>query len=388
MRKNYRVIAIAVLLMMVLGLFAGCAGRSYKSTDKKLTGEILRISSNAQDNKVIIDAGSTTDYKEVDTSTGGEENDPGEGNNENPEDDNGNENDDPENPGENEEPTDNPDDEDVEDWNTCCMSFNALQYDTKNAGYAKPSVRSNWIVDTIKKYDPDLLGMQEVTKAVEKTENFDMYGKLIGELGQTYDYRSLIQEKGAAVSELTIGSGLVLFYKKARFELKDSGCKPYTNDKGRHFQWVKLYDTQEKITILMTNTHFSINPSSDTAAGELLRNAQGSELLSFWNKNCTENMALYATGDYNHRKSEPAYTTLNSGHFVSSRDCCLIKNADSLLDYVYINNDVQDCYEYHRCNETYETGKGVVINGGDSRDHAYCPSDHYAIIVYCSNAYL
>lgn len=396
MRKNYRVIAIVLTLMMMLGLLSGCAGRSYKSTDKKLTGEILRINSNAQNNEVIVDAGTTEEYKEVESTTGGGEENGGKENGEQQQDDPSGEN----GGGNTEDPTkdddDNgntptggdDDDEEMEDWNTSCMSFNVLQYDTHHTGYASPKVRSDWILDTIKKYDPDLLGTQEVTAAMTATENFDMFAKLTEELGKTYNYRSVIQEKGAAISSLTIGSGLVIFYKKARFELKDSGCKVYNNDKGRHYQWVKLYDTQEKITILMTNTHFSINPSSDSAAGQQLRNAQGGELVTFWDKNCKDSMALYATGDYNHGKSEPAYTTLSSSHFISSRDCCMNKNADSGIDFVYINNDVQDCYEYHRCNETYETGKGVAIGDGSNRNAAFCPSDHYAIIAYCSNAYL
>lgn len=407
MKKNCRAIAIVLTLLMVMGMLSACAGRSYKSSDKKYTSEMLTINGNSGSNTTetiqigtprtevkYVSAG-TDDNNGSNTPSGG--NDTPSGGNDTPSGDNGNgdngDNGNGDNGNTDNEPdngNDTPIDDggDDRDWTTSCMSFNVLMYDTHNTGYAAPVTRSDWIIDTVKNYTPDLLGMQEVTKAESTTQGFDMYAKLVDAFGGSYSHRALIDEKGAAVAKLTIGSGLVIFWKTARFELKDSGCKVYTKDAGRHYQWVKLYDTQEKVTIVMTNTHLSINPGSDSAAGQVLRNAEAGELYAFWNKNCDDKTPLYATGDYNHRTSEPAYNTLSQGDLASSRDVANKSNADSSIDFVYINNQVQDCYEYHRCNETYETGKGVVINNGNDRNAAFCPSDHYAIIAYCSNAYL
>ncbi|MBQ6947760.1 MAG: S-layer homology domain-containing protein, partial [Clostridia bacterium] len=159
---------------------------------------------------------------------------------------------------------------------TVCMSFNVLEWDTRYTGYATPQTRAPWIVDTIRRYNPDLLGMQEVTKGSATTLNFDMCSYLTDELKDQYAYRTLMDEKGKSgstvvVNKLTIASGLIVFWKKDRFELKDSGAMVYSNDGVRHFQWVKLYDRQEDVTVIMTNTHFSINPSSDVTAGAGLR---------------------------------------------------------------------------------------------------------------------
>jgi len=276
-----------------------------------------------------------------------------------------------------------------ENWTTSCMTFNVLEWDTHNTGYAKPEARAPWILDQIKQYDPDLLGCQEVTKGSSGSENWNMYQYLVDGLADKYDVSGLMDHKDqpgskVAVNNYTIASGLLIFWKKDRFELKDAGAQVYSNDAGRHFQWVKLYDKKEDVTIVMTNTHMSINPSNDVAQGDAMRAQQASELYQFWFKNCEEGMALYATGDYNHGTKTQAFANMIQGRFVSSRDISQKSNADSSIDHVIINGDLQDCYEYHRCNETYEGGVAKVV---DKREPQFCPSDHYAVIAYCSNAY-
>ncbi|MBQ6947349.1 MAG: hypothetical protein IJN42_04800, partial [Clostridia bacterium] len=77
---------------------------------------------------------------------------------------------------------------------------------------------------------------------------------------------------------------------------------------------------------------------------------------------------------------------MTRGKFVSSRDFSRSSNANSWIDHVLINGDIQDCYKYERCNETYEPA-GVTKPHPDNRNVQYCPSDHYAVIAYCSNAY-
>ncbi len=286
------------------------------------------------------------------------------------------------------------DDENYKDYTTTCMSFNVLACNSGGGTYSHPSVRAPWILDTIKDYKPDLLGCQEVIKQINNVENYDMYTYLTTNLSKMgYDFKGMMDAKGkagstVAVADYTVASGLMIFWKKDRFELKDFGTRVYTNDSGRHFQWVKLYDKEERITILMTNTHMSINPGTpgDVAAGDALRARQANELYQFWNVNCKEDMALYATGDYNHRTSTTAFGNMTKGKFVSSREFSRSANADSWIDHVLINGDIQECFKYERCNETYEPA-GMPKPDPDKRNIQYCASDHYAVIAYCSNAY-
>ena len=275
-----------------------------------------------------------------------------------------------------------------EDWTTSCMTFNVLKDRNPGTEYADPEVRAPWILDTIVRYDPDLLGLQEVTKT--SSTGHDMYTYLIDGLKpKGYDVIGMMDAVGkagskVAVKDYTIASGLLIMWKRDRFELKDHGAMVYSNDAGRHYQWAKLYDKEEDITILMTNTHMSINPKTgvnDGAKGDANRAQQANELYQFWYANCKEGMALYATGDYNHKTNSPAFANLTKGRFVSTRDISQNSDANSGIDHVFINGDVQDCFKYHRCTDSFEPA------GAKKGDLKYRASDHYAIVTYCSNAY-
>ncbi len=387
MRKYRKIIALSMIVLVALSMLAGCAGSS--QNDARFNGKASTIQKLLNDIKETNNKG-TYVINGGTSSNDQPSNEPADTPADNP----------TETPDE-ENPADKPAEEnnggssggnyEIVDYNTVCMSFNVLMYDTHGTGYAAPKTRAPWIVDTVKEYDPDLLGMQEVTKAESSTDNFDMYQYLVDSFSSKYDHRSLIDEKGKAGStlateKLTIGSGLVIFWKKDRFELKDSGAKVYTNDPGRHFQWVKLYDKEAKVTFIMTNTHFCINPNGDSTGkqGAANRAVQANELLSFWKKNVDESTPLYATGDYNHGTGEQAFAVLNSENYKNSRDIALSANATSGIDYIYVNHDAQEVFKYHRCNETYEPA-GVNKPAEDQpRNPAYCPSDHYAIVAYCT----
>lgn len=389
-----RTIAAVVLMLFTLTMFSACSGRSYVKSDTSTIGQLYEIKGNsAKDVEVIkpmgekiveVDAPSDTNPSGNSTTNPDDSNNTTEPDVNNPDKDSNSPNNDVNTPNPDDDNS-NSDDYDDRDYSTSCMSFNILAYDTHYVGYAEPSVRIDYIIKTVQKYDPDLVGMQEVMAAASQNGNYDTYGTLVKSLGGTYSSRALIQEKGSTLSALTIGSGEVIFYRTNRFELKDSGAAVYTNDAGRHYQWVKLYDTQEKVTIIMTNTHFSINPDNTTqagiAAGVQKRARQAAELYAFWLKNAKDTLPLYATGDYNHRTSEQAYTVLSQGDYKSSRDVAQNSNADSSIDFVYINFSVQDCYKYTCIKDSFEPAGVTVVDN----NYKYRASDHWAIIAYCSN---
>ncbi len=267
---------------------------------------------------------------------------------------------------------------DGREYSTSCMSFNVLAYDTHDVGYDEPRVRINYIEKTIKKYDPDLIGTQELMGPVAKNDNFDSVGELIKRLSSAYDYCCALDDKGFPLPALNISNGFVIFYKKGRFEVKDRGCKAFNSVKNKCYHWVKFYDKQEKVTFLMTNTHFSSNYSVDPDSAPMIRDRQAAELLAFWKKKCGEKVPLFATGDYNHQKKEQAYATLSSANFVSSRDVAENNSGNSGVDYIYINGNVQGCHKYYKVEDTFEPA-GVPDTGLAK----YKASDHNAIIAYC-----
>ena len=393
MKNKIRSVAAILMMTMALLLFTACSGRTYN--DAKTTGQIIKLQKSLNNqtvtvpgDKILVTPADDNNNNNNNGSTVTPSDDNNNGNNETPDDDNNKNNN-----GNNETPDDNNNNnnnnngskDDDQPYSTSCMSFNVLAYDTHSTGYAAPSVRADYIIKTIQKYDPDLLGCQEVMAGASQNGNFDTYSALNNAL-TSYSHRALIEEAGSATKALNIASGLVIYYKTNRFEVKDHGAKVYNADSARHYQWIKFYDKQEKVSIIMTNTHFSINPNSNRDAGIQLRANEANELLAFWKKMCGTNIALYATGDYNHTMDENAYTVLSGANFSSSRDISEKDNANSSIDFVYVNNKVQGCYQYIADKTEFDNANP---NGVENTTGTFTPkkraSDHAAIIAYCYN---
>lgn len=398
MRKNHKIMALCLIAVMMVSMLSACAGKNY-GADAEHVELPLSVSQLVDDIEVTENKGETIKYVDaVDTTPGTSGSQTNNNSSSEGENTQGDENQDTETEN-NSQTNNNGGDYEIDnrDYSTTCMSFNVLQYDTWSMGFAQPNVRAAWVVDTINKYDPDLIGTQEVTHdIVTQVNGFDMYDYLIQQLSGEYSYRAIDQEPDDQfrLADQHIGCGLIIFWKTSRFELKDSGCVAYTKDVNRYVQWVKLYDKQEKITIFMTNTHWSIDPGNgsggyDISAGQAMRSSEASELFTLWDKNCGDGVPLYATGDFNHYSSEPCFDILNKGRFVSSREVSNSSNGESELDYIYINGDVQGCFEYLKITDTYEpTGVPKQEKQTDSGNIPYRPSDHWAIMAYCTNEYL
>ena len=142
-----------------------------------------------------------------------------------------------------------------------CMGFNVLAYGTNGA--ESPEERYPYVITTIKDEMPDLIGIQEACeKGCSSSGNpqntLDWVielGRDLGELG--YDYSALKDQKGFVHPKQNIGSGLMIFYKRDRFEVTDSGAFSYPYDPYRYFHWAKLHDNKHDRDVLFTNTHFS-----------------------------------------------------------------------------------------------------------------------------------
>ena len=279
-----------------------------------------------------------------------------------------------------------------------CMSFNILACDTHQHGWELPSKRLAYVMETIRMEDPDLLGIQEACDQPCKPEKIAERGcemnwcetmlKTVPELG--YEAVALRDQQGFVKEKMSIGCGLIIYYKKDRFEKLEDGCEVFGHDTARYFQWVKLLDKKYNRKVLFTNTHFSINPKvGDTKsgmAGEAYRTTQAVKLLKFWLKNCEEDTALFATGDYNSIPTSNAQTLLRSQQFKPSqiiaersdeRGTVHLKKISHTIDYCYVNPTAQNVKEYK-----------VMANRFDATPTEQFPragyaSDHRAIMTYC-----
>ena len=152
------------------------------------------------------------------------------------------------------------------------MTFN-IRYGTAKDGENHWDKRKEFLVETIKAFDPDLLGTQE-TLGFQRdylAEKLPGYGVLgVG--------RDDGKEKGEMMA---------LYYKQARFEKLDGGpflaqrnsrrpsaAKAGTRSLPRMVTWVRLQDrrTQPPPPILFVNTHFDHRgPTARLESAKLLR---------------------------------------------------------------------------------------------------------------------
>ena len=273
-----------------------------------------------------------------------------------------------------------------------CMSFNILSYDTHKSGFEPPADRFPYIVATIDKYAPDLIGVQEACEAgSSEAAVFDWYGEMIRAMEERGYAWSSLKSHGDKFDreKQNIGCGLIIFYRKDRFTLNDSGLFQFEHDKVRYFHWVKLTDEKFGKPVLFTNTHFSINQKVVDErvgiAGTAFRTVEAVKLINFWAKNCPPDTALFATGDYNSLPSADPQVVLRSKQFKPSNlvakawdDCGSMYASRQFytLDYCYVNPEATDIDEYRVIRDLFPSDSDCPLAG--------YPSDHRAIMTYAT----
>jgi endonuclease/exonuclease/phosphatase family metal-dependent hydrolase len=135
------------------------------------------------------------------------------------------------------------------------MTFN-VRYGTANDGENHWEKRKDFLIETIKAFDPDLLGTQE-------TLGFQR-DYMAEKLGQ-YDVLGVGRDDGRERGEM-----MALYYKRSRFEKLDgghfwlsetpdqAGSKSWDTSLPRMVTWVKLRDRRQPRArpIVFLNTHF------------------------------------------------------------------------------------------------------------------------------------
>ncbi len=279
-----------------------------------------------------------------------------------------------------------------------CMGFNVLAYGT--TGTEIPEERYPYVMTTITDEMPDLIGIQEAceknsSSSGDPENSLDWSIELARDLGNIgYDYVAIKDQKEFMLPKQNITAGLMIFYKKERFKLIDSGAVNYIHDPKRYFQWTKLYDTKFDKNILFTNTHFPTPPkvcgTINVPVGEAYRTVAAAQLVEFWKNNCDENTALFATGDYNSEPGTIAQQILRSQVFKPSYLVSKIPNDQGtvniraghtpliphIIDFCYVNTEAQAVENYYPIVRRFETQNNGLLAG--------YASDHRAIMTYCN----
>lgn len=246
-----------------------------------------------------------------------------------------------------------------------CMSFNMLAFIDKSEVFAPPVTRAPWILETVRRYEPDLLGAQEIGDVGRYNGFFDTNLYLEHYLS---DYES---HNGHYIP-----CSIALFWKKERFDLIEKGFEFYCEGQG--VLWAKLYDKVDDVNVLFTNVHLCPTPGS---VGNDIRVEQVQTLKKVWDEKSDDNTVLYATGDYNSLLEQDPHQFLMSDKYKATSLMTDECEKPPFIDHIYVNAEKQECHNFYTCMDTFEP-YGVEKTGQVKR---YWASDHQAVIAYCSN---
>lgn len=181
------------------------------------------------------------------------------------------------------------------------MTFN-IRYGTAEDGDNHWDRRKEWLVETVRDFQPDLLGTQE-TLAMQRDY---LQEKLAG-----YECLGAGREDGAEQGEM-----MALYFRRDRFEKVEGGhfwlsetpsvvgSKSWDSSLPRMVTWVKLRDRQrpDGKRIVFFNTHFDhLGKTARLESARLVRRQ-----IATIGKDC----ALILTGDFNTDEASPPYQAL------------------------------------------------------------------------------
>ncbi len=248
-----------------------------------------------------------------------------------------------------------------------CISFNILGIDEADelgvenspvALYAPSGVRAEYIAGFLDRSGADIAGLQEAGSHHGLYDWQTDFGAMVREKG-TYAVASIGEESAFAETTTTfsdksvpLSAGLMILYRKDRFELVESGAHRYASAESqeRYFQWVRLRDTRDGRDILVTNTHWSINRDEQgrfsLEAGARNKSIQARELREFWEKKAGDSI-LFATGDYNCMQDSEYIAIAEEGVFRTAENAAGKDwGLGDHIDNIFINPQLVEVKDY------------------------------------------
>lgn len=249
------------------------------------------------------------------------------------------------------------------------MTYN-IRYDNPGDGPNEWSKRKHKVIDLIKKYDPDIIGVQEALHH----QLLDIENQLAA-----YDFFGAGRDDGKQKGEHS-----AIFIRKDRFEVVDEntfwlsqtpnvpGSKDWDAAITRVVTWGKLRDKRSDKSFVMINTHFDhIGKESRKQSAAIIKDSAAV---------MGKDLPVIITGDFNFTREQPPYQVMMDdsalriidtaparapgtacGFEVGSRPC-------SAIDYIF--------HSPHFKSKNYK-----VVQDNDGR---YYPSDHLPVIVSLS----
>lgn len=246
------------------------------------------------------------------------------------------------------------------------MTYN-IRMDTEQDGVNAWPKRKHKVFELIKKYDPDMVGVQEALH--------HQLQDLVINLND-YAYIGVGRDDGKEKGEYS-----AILYKKEKFEIKESntfwlsetpevpGSKSWDAAITRVASWAKAVEKKSKKEFLIANTHF------DHIGKEARKNS--AMLIKQKLTTLAGELPVILTGDFNCTRDEPPYQAM-----MESSSFKPIDTAPQLPPGTFCGFEVgkMDCraIDYIFFTQEWKASHYQVIQDNDGK---YYPSDHLPVMV-------
>jgi endonuclease/exonuclease/phosphatase family metal-dependent hydrolase len=245
------------------------------------------------------------------------------------------------------------------------MTYN-IRLDTPVDSINQWPKRTQKVFDLIRKYDPDILGIQEAIH--------HQLMDLLKNLPQ-YDYVGVGRDDGKTKGEYS-----AILFKKERFTVLQQGTfwlsetpevpgsKSWDAAITRVASWAKLRDKKTKKDFLSINTHF------DHIGKEARRHSAG--LLKTKANELGKDLPVIITGDFNCTRSDPPYSTIMNPDGIKLIDPLPGEPVGTFCGFK-VNGIECRAIDYLFCTEHWTASDYKVVTDNDGK---YYPSDHLPVM--------
>jgi endonuclease/exonuclease/phosphatase family metal-dependent hydrolase len=246
------------------------------------------------------------------------------------------------------------------------MTYN-IRFDNPADGINQWSARREKVYDLLKKYSPDILGIQEALH----NQLTDIQKNLDG-----YTFIGVGRDDGKQKGEYS-----AIFYRSSRFDVikqntfwlsetpEVPGSKSWDAAITRVATWAMLRDKKTNMEFVIMNTHFD-------HLGKEARN-QSARILKTKAKEIADDLPVIITGDLNFTRDEPPYKVLMDPTDLELNDAAPknpggtfcnfgVKSQECrAIDYIFYTND-------------WLIEKYCILYDNDGKNY---PSDHVPVVV-------
>jgi endonuclease/exonuclease/phosphatase family metal-dependent hydrolase len=249
------------------------------------------------------------------------------------------------------------------------MTYN-IRYDNPEDGPNRWDLRKEKVFALIKKYDPDVIGVQEALHH----QLVDIKKSL-----KQYDFFGAGRDDGKQKGEYS-----AIFVRKKRFKVLQQntfwlsetpevpGSKNWDAAITRVVTWGKLHDKRSGKSIFMVNTHFDHRGKESRI--------HSARILTDSAARMAKDLPLIITGDFNFTRDQPPYKVMMDSSILRLIDTAPKKGEGTACGF---EAGVRPCtaidYVFHTDQWTSQNYQVIKDNDGK-----YYPSDHLPVMVALS----